>query len=87
MIRGGQTKLGRKDAADGLDIEIDHPTVSSNHAVIHVDPETKMSQVEDTQSANGTQLNGQSIAGQGRREMRDGDVLRFGGFNATVKLV
>jgi pSer/pThr/pTyr-binding forkhead associated (FHA) protein len=85
-LRAGQLRVGRKDAADGLDISIDHPTVSSNHAVLTLDPEGLMFQLEDTNSANGTLLNGKSIAGQGPREIRDGDKLRFGAFNLTLKL-
>lgn len=86
MLRNGTNRVGRKEAAAGLDVEVEHPTVSSNHALIHVDGESGLAQVEDTQSANGTQLNGQSITGQGRRELRDGDSLRLGGCSTLVKL-
>lgn len=87
VLRAGQLRVGRKDSADGLAIAIDHPTVSSSHAVLTLDPESQVFQVEDTRSANGTVLNGKPIAGQGAREVRDGDRVRFGGFSATIKLL
>jgi hypothetical protein len=83
----GHSLVGRKDAAPGLDVGIEHPTVSSNHAAFHLDSNKHMAQVEDLQSANGTLLNNTAIAGQGRREVRDGDRLRFGGVNVVLKLV
>ncbi len=86
VLRAGFSRIGRKDAADGLAVQIDNPTVSSNHAVLSLDPENQMFKIEDTQSANGTLLNGKPIAGQGPREVRDGDRLRFGAYNATLKL-
>lgn len=85
-LHAGQLRVGRKGATDGLAVSIDHPTVSSNHAVLKIDPDAPMFQLEDSQSANGTLLNGKSIAGQGAREIRDGDKVRFGAFNLTVKL-
>lgn len=86
-LRQGQLRVGRKDAADGLAVSIDHPTVSSNHALLTLDPDTQVFQIEDLRSANGTVLNGKPIAGQGPREVRDGDRVRFGGFSATIKLL
>ncbi|MEN9580717.1 MAG: hypothetical protein RJA70_3726 [Pseudomonadota bacterium] len=87
VLRRGTLRVGRKGATEGLDIEIDHPTVSSSHGLIHVDHEGALSQIEDSQSANGTLLNGKSIAGQGRRELRDHDKIRIGGVNFIVKLL
>lgn len=86
-LYGGHTLVGRKDAAPGLDIAIEHPTVSSNHAAFHFDTNKHLAQVEDLQSANGTLLNDTAIAGQGRREVRDADRLRLGGVNLVLKLV
>lgn len=85
-LRMGDNKVGRKGATDGLDIEIDHPTVSSNHAVVHVG-EHALARIEDMRSANGTLLHDKAIAGQGQRELRDGDRVRFGAVNVIVKLV
>lgn len=87
VLRAGFSRIGRKDAGEALAIAIDHPTVSSSHAVLTLDPENLLFRVEDTRSANGTQLNGKSIAGHGPRELRDGDRLRFGAYNATLKLL
>jgi FHA domain len=87
VLRSGQLRVGRKDSADGLAVAIDHPTVSSSHAVLTIDPEAQLFQIEDTRSANGTVLNGRAISGLGARELRDGDRVRFGGFSATLKLL
>lgn len=87
VLRQGHLRIGRKGAGEGLDIEIDHPTVSSNHGVIHLDPDAGLSQIEDSQSANGTLINGKAISGQGRRELRDHDKIRIGGVNFTLKLL
>jgi pSer/pThr/pTyr-binding forkhead associated (FHA) protein len=87
VLRSGQLRVGRKDAADGLAIAIEHPTVSSHHALLTLDPAGGIFQLEDLRSANGTVLNGRPIAGMGPRELRDGDHVRFGGFSATLKLL
>lgn len=86
-LRVGTNKIGRKGASEALDIAVDHPTVSSNHGAFQVDQQGGIAQLEDAQSANGTFINGKSIAGQGRREVRDGDTLRLGAVNVTLKLV
>jgi pSer/pThr/pTyr-binding forkhead associated (FHA) protein len=86
VLRSGLARVGRKDAAEGLAVQIDNPTVSSNHAVLSLDPDAQVYKLEDTQSANGTLLNGKPIAGQGAREVRDGDRLRFGAYNLVLKL-
>jgi pSer/pThr/pTyr-binding forkhead associated (FHA) protein len=43
--------------------------------------------VEDTGSTNGTFVNDEHIGFNGRRELRDGDRLRFGGFTTIVKVI
>ncbi len=86
VLRTGRARVGRKDAAEGLSVPIEHPTVSSNHAILHLDPENHQFGLEDCGSANGTLLNGKAIAGQGTREIRDGDKIRFGAVNLIVKL-
>ena len=55
-IYQGQNIVGRKGAAPGLDIEIDHPTTSSRHAVIHATARPGRLRVEDPGSTNGTFL-------------------------------
>jgi pSer/pThr/pTyr-binding forkhead associated (FHA) protein len=86
-IYQGQNVLGRKGAAPGLDIEIDSPTTSSRHAVVYAAARPARLKVEDGGSTNGTFLNDAQLARGKKFELRDNDVLRFGGFNVTVKIV
>jgi pSer/pThr/pTyr-binding forkhead associated (FHA) protein len=55
--------------------------------VLVVDAPTGGVSVEDTGSTNGTFVNDEHIGFNGRRELRDGDRLRFGGFTTVVKVV
>ncbi len=43
--------------------------------------------VEDTGSTNGTYVNEEHIGHNGKRELRDGDKVRFGGYTAYVKVM
>ena len=43
--------------------------------------------VEDTGSTNGTYVNEEHIGFNGRRDLRDGDKVRFGGYTTIVKIV
>jgi pSer/pThr/pTyr-binding forkhead associated (FHA) protein len=83
----GHNVLGRKGAAAGLDIEIDSPTTSSRHAVVFASARPGRLKVEDAGSTNGTFLNEAQLDRGKKFELRDNDVLRFGGFNVTVKIV
>jgi pSer/pThr/pTyr-binding forkhead associated (FHA) protein len=83
----GKNVVGRKGAADGLDIEVDHPTTSSRHAVVHASARPGRVKVEDPGSTNGTFVNDQKIAKGSTQELKDGDTLRFGGYAVTVKIV
>jgi len=83
----GQNVVGRKGAAPGLDIEIDHPTTSSRHAVLFASARPARLKVEDSGSTNGTYLGDQPLDRGRKHELRDGDLIRFGGFSAIVKLV
>jgi pSer/pThr/pTyr-binding forkhead associated (FHA) protein len=83
----GQNVLGRKSAAPGLDIEIDSPTTSSRHAVVFAAARPGRLKVEDAGSTNGTFLNETPLERGKKVDLRDNDVLRFGGFNAIVKIV
>jgi len=83
----GQNVLGRKAAAPGLDIEIDSPTTSSRHAVVYASARPGRLKVEDVGSTNGTFLNDTPLERSKKFELRDNDVLRFGGFNVTVKII
>jgi hypothetical protein len=86
-IYQGQNVVGRKGAAPGLDIEIDHPTTSSRHAVIHATARPGKLRVEDPGSTNGTFLGEHMIEKNKSHDLRDGEAVRFGGFNVIVKIV
>jgi pSer/pThr/pTyr-binding forkhead associated (FHA) protein len=86
-IYQGPNVVGRKGAAPGLDIEIDHPTTSSRHAVIHAAARPGRLRVEDPGSTNGTFLGEHMIEKNKPQELRDGESVRFGGFNVIVKII
>ncbi len=86
-IYQGRTLIGRKDAAEGLDIQIDHPTTSSRHATITAVARPGRLEVEDLGSTNGTFLQEEKIPTGVRYELRDGAALRFGGYPVIVKVV
>ena len=86
-IYQGQNIVGRKGAAPGLDIEVDHPTTSSRHAVIHATARPGKLRVEDPGSTNGTFLGEHMIEKNKSHDLRDGDAVRFGGFNVIVKII
>ncbi len=83
----GRTLVGRKDAADGLDLEIDHPTTSSRHATLVATARPGRLEVEDLGSTNGTFIQDEKIPSGVRYELKDGVSLRFGGYPVIVKLV
>lgn len=86
-IYQGPNAVGRKGAAPGLDVEIDHPTTSSRHAIIHASARPGKLRVEDTGSTNGTFLGEHMIERNKQHELRDGEAVRFGGFNVIVKII
>jgi hypothetical protein len=83
----GQNVIGRKGAAQGLDIEIDHPTTSSRHAVIYASARPGRLKIEDPGSTNGTFVADAMLERGKKHELRDGDALRFGGFSVIVKVI
>ena len=86
-IHQGRTLIGRKDAAPGLDIEIDHATTSSRHAVIYASARPARLKIEDPGSTNGTFVNEERLNFGSKHELSDGDTIRFGGFTVIVKIV
>ncbi|HWO10618.1 MAG TPA: FHA domain-containing protein [Polyangiaceae bacterium] len=86
-IHQGRNVVGRQGAATGLDIEVSHPTTSSLHAVLLASASPARVVVEDTNSTNGTFVNDNVLAPGQRWELRDGDRVKFGLFNATIKIV
>lgn len=85
-LTGGRLIVGRFGTGDGLDIALQDPTISSRHGAIVVDGAGSVS-IEDTGSTNGTFVNDEHIGYGGRRELRDGDRIRFGGFTTVVKVI
>ncbi len=86
-LTGGRLTVGRLGGAEGIDISLQDPTISSRHAAMVVDAASGSVTVEDTGSTNGTFVNDEHIGFNGRRDLRDGDRLRFGGFSTIVKLI
>jgi len=86
-IHQGRTTIGRKDAAEGLDLEIDHPTTSSRHALILATARPGRLEIEDLGSTNGTFLENEKITTGMRYELCDGASLRFGGYAVIVKVI
>ena len=86
-LRGGRMTVGRVSANDQLDIPLADATISSRHATITVDGASGVIIVDDSGSTNGTYVNDEHLGFNGRRELRDGDILRFGGFHTLVKIV
>ena len=87
IVYQGQNTVGRQDAAQGLDIEIDHPTTSSRHAILHASARPGRLQLEDLGSTNGTFKGDVRLDRGVRVELADGDHVRFGGFEVIVKIV
>jgi hypothetical protein len=86
-VHQGRNVLGRQGAATGLDIEIAHPTTSSLHASLLAAARPGRIVLEDTNSTNGTFVNDNRLAPGQRWELRDGDRVRFGLFDAVIKII
>jgi pSer/pThr/pTyr-binding forkhead associated (FHA) protein len=79
--------VGRSNSGENVDIPLADATISSRHAVFVVDASTGTVTIEDTGSTNGTFVNEEHLGFNGRRELKDGDRIRFGGFTTTVKII
>jgi pSer/pThr/pTyr-binding forkhead associated (FHA) protein len=79
--------VGRLTQAEGIDITLSDPTISSRHGALNIDPHGGGVAVEDTGSTNGTFVNDEHIGFNGRRELKDGDRVRFGGFTTIIKVI
>jgi hypothetical protein len=86
-LTGGRVTVGRLAPADGIEISLQDPTISSRHAAFNIDATTGGIAIEDTGSTNGTFVNDEHIGFNGRRELRDGDRVRFGGYATVVKVI
>ncbi len=81
----GKNLVGRAETGQEVDIPIGHGTTSTNHATIEAD--NGRITLSDLGSTNGTFHNEEAIGFQGRRDLRDGDKVRFGGFSVIVMAV
>lgn len=86
-LHGGKHTVGRANSGEGLAIPLADATISSKHAHVHVDGASGSITVEDAGSTNGTYVNDEHLGMNGRRELRDGDRVRFGGFTTVVKII
>jgi hypothetical protein len=86
-LTGGRLIVGRFGSTDRIDIALQDPTISSHHAAMLVEPASGAITVEDTGSTNGTFVNDEHIGFNGRRDLRDGDRLRFGAYTTIVKVI
>ena len=86
-LLGGRMTVGRANAGDGIEVQLADATISSRHAVFLVDNTSGGVQIEDTGSTNGTYVNEEHIGFNGRRDLKDGDRVRFGGFTTIIKVI
>jgi len=86
-LHGGRKTVGRANSGEQVDIPLSDATISSRHAAFIVDAVAGTVQVEDTGSTNGTFVNEEHIGFNGKRDLRDGDKVRFGGFSTVIKVV
>ncbi len=86
-LTGGRKVIGRANSGENVDIPLSDATTSSRHAALSVDGVSGAITLEDTGSTNGTFVNEEHVGFNGRRDLRDGDKLRFGGYVAFVKII
>jgi len=79
-LKEGENSVGREDA----DVLLSDKTVSRRHACLWV--ENGRVWVEDIGSTNGTQVAGQPLPTGERRELKDGDEVRFGGVRMAISI-
>jgi hypothetical protein len=86
-LHGGRKTVGRANSGESVDIALSDATISSRHAAVIVDGASGVITVEDTGSTNGTFVNEEHVGFNGRRDLRDGDRVRFGGYTVIAKIV
>ena len=79
--------VGRAQAAEGLDVAIDHGATSARHAQLISAATPSRLSVQDLGSTNGTFINDQRLAPAHAQMVAHGDQIRFGGFTVRVVLV
>ncbi len=86
-LHQGHLLVGRAQAADSLDIAIEHNTTSARHAQLVALARPSRLSVQDIGSTNGTFINDQRIL-PGQPSMAvHGDRIRFGGYTVHVVLI
>jgi len=78
----GKNTVGRAETGQDVDVAIGHGTTSTHHASIEC--EGARFTLADLGSTNGTFHNEEAIGFQGRRDLRDGDKIRFGGYSVIL---
>ena len=86
-LSGGRKTIGRANSGEQVDIPLSDATISSRHAALVIDGANGTVQIEDTGSTNGTFVNEEHIGFNGKRDLRDGDKIRFGGYTTIVKVM
>jgi hypothetical protein len=86
-LKGGRKTVGRSNSGENVDVPLADATISSRHAAFVVDASAGTVTIEDTGSTNGTFVNEEHLGFNGRRELKDGDRIRFGGFTTTIKII
>jgi len=81
-LHEGRNEIGRAETGEAVAIPIAHGTTSTHHAVVEADAQSMS--VSDLGSTNGTFHNEEAIGFQGKRTLKDGDKIRFGGFSVFV---
>ena len=70
-----------------MDVPVDDATTSSRHACLLASACPGRVKIEDLGSTNGTFVGPNRLVAGQRRELTDGDQLRFGGFSVIVKII
>jgi len=78
----GTTTIGRQD---GMDIRLNHPMVSRNHAQIEC--LAQECQITDLGSANGTSLNGKPLEANSPAPLASGAKIQIGPFELTFEQI
>jgi pSer/pThr/pTyr-binding forkhead associated (FHA) protein len=86
-LYAGRNVVGRSNSGESLDVPLGDATISSRHGAFTIDQGSGSLQIEDTGSTNGTFVNDEHLGFNGRRELRDGDRVRFGGYTTIVKVI
>jgi len=86
-ILQGQNLVGRKGAGAGASIELEHGTASSRHAMLLAAARPGRVKIEDIGSTNGTFVGDLMLERGKKHELKDGDVVRFGGYVTIVKII